>query len=1673
MKSKPLKPKALDCGSLLPLSVGSPAATGTSIGSVTLVLRQQGCLEIAAACSRSPRWLRHGGLTLARLCLASALLCTTAIGATKTWDGGAASANWSDAPNWNADGVPTSSDAVVLDNSTANPLPQLSAQSGGNCGTLTIDGVISTTFLNYGGATPLVTNLYGASVNAANTGPLINVTANAPSLVSANKVNFQLRTNGALFVAAGKALSLSNSPISQNGTRALTKSGAGTVQFSGSGSQVTFTGGLNMAEGTWNAGTDTLDLPTGGVITFTNASGVAATITSSNSHSIGGLAGGNASSEIYATGATGLTITGAAVTTFSGRIRGATKLNYAGTGTLTLNGNSTTTGAVAVNSGTLVLGASGSLSSVPSIAVASGATFHVSAITAGFTVGNGKSFSGSGTLNGKLTAESGSHISPGVSGVGTLTISNGFTLNAGATLAMELNGSASHDSLFVTGGNVSLAGTLDTTLGYVAAIGDTFYLVKNNGSGTTSGTLSGIGDGGKIDVGGKWWRVSFTSSFGGTGFAIGGTGNDVAIQRINDPSPSGPSVSLTGATNAAVVPLSFTWNDNATNETGYRVYRVLSDGSLELATTLAANATSFGEMGSNYTSHTYAVQAFNAAGPLGDLTFSSPFQAGTSYAERHDAMLDYLSTVVPNLGQFAAGPHRIGRTGFWCATGRLLRGDNATGISYISTAVEDANAESANAGFSMWPGMDAYLRWNHLFPQSLKDRYQQVYVGADAYNNGSTPNQRFMLAVASFLANEVWGPTVNSASSAANGVGGASGRDFILHILNKTPFDNHEEHNSHHYLTYTLSAIETLAQFAQDAEVRNKARMVVNWSFAEAAGYMHNGRWAVSSTRGRASLQQNDYSNTGWTWLLAFGGPAPASYFDSFATAPFLAPQFPSLEPEILAAGQQRTQSFRRRSLAQRYLAGGDVAYFKQSWVTPGYTLWSQVEGDVTYNADGSLNLLDVNTAGIQDGYQGNRWGLAWDSPPGNDAMITITTPTTYSGTTSGISVWEDTLQHEGTVIAVYNMPVGGGGSTGNNGNWANEYIKGDIPNGYLAYIDQSDALGRIFLHYDSILVSIQLTDTFGNYVGSPGFQYTCNKQGVIVETAAPSEYPQATAADLLEAFRSDILAKTITDKTGINDAAPRLIYTNRHGDVLELTFGLAGKINGLTVDYQSWPMLEDPLMYQSQNGHLHHFGTNRVMTSNFYNWTGITNTRPVISSNTTVPAVAASAVDVDLSLRAQDLETADAQLAFAVSNAIGGTVSLLPDGNTARFTPMAGSSGAAAFDFTARDRGLHPKVVWHYDFETSNTNDAGGQARHATQSLVGTGAAASQSDTPALLGGNSTKSIRLTETTTNAAKLSRLVTRANLEMSNGSWTFGTWFKRASRTTDDFLFYIGTGDGFSGNGDELQLRCPANSDTLRLEHYNAANAGDLTLISPGTAVQNVWHHAAITFVKTADNTGTVRLYLNGVQVGTPTNVTWALRQDVALVLGGITSTSSTVASRYFNGWLDDSALFRGAFTATEVAALANQSIATFSGLSVTTTVPLSVLTPIEQWRQQYFGSTTNIGNAADLFDANKDGESNLLEFATGQNPHAATRVAMGIVKNGATLDFTYTRAKAALADGVTFNVEWTDTLAAGSWSSVGMFEQTLTDNGTVQTVKATLMAGSAPHRFFHLKISKL
>ena len=97
-----------------------------------------------------------------------------------------------------------------------------------------------------------------------------------------------------------------------------------------------------------------------------------------------------------------------------------------------------------------------------------------------------------------------------------------------------------------------------------------------------------------------------------------------------------------------------------------------------------------------------------------------------------------------------------------------------------------------------------------------------------------------------------------------------------------------------------------------------------------------------------------------------------------------------------------------------------------------------------------------------------------------------------------------------------------------------------------------------------------------------------------------------------------------------------------------------------------------------------------------------------------------------------------------------------------------------------------------------------------------------------------------------------------------------------------------------------------------------------------------------------------------------------------------------------------------------------------------------------------------------------------MEFATGQNPNATTSAKPTVVRNGGTLEVSYTRSLAALADGVTFTVEWSDTLAPGSWSATGVSAPTiLSDNGVTQQIKVTIPTGiGVTRRFVRLNVTR-
>lgn len=120
------------------------------------------------------------------------------------------------------------------------------------------------------------------------------------------------------------------------------------------------------------------------------------------------------------------------------------------------------------------------------------------------------------------------------------------------------------------------------------------------------------------------------------------------------------------------------------------------------------------------------------------------------------------------------------------------------------------------------------------------------------------------------------------------------------------------------------------------------------------------------------------------------------------------------------------------------------------------------------------------------------------------------------------------------------------------------------------------------------------------------------------------------------------------------------------------------------------------------------------------------------------------------------------------------------------------------------------------------------------------------------------------------------------------------------------------------------------------------------------------------------------------------------------------------------------------------------------------------------WQVQYLGVNGTSGGPA--LDPDHDGIPNALEYALNLNPALTSSLPATFSPSGGGWEYVYTRSKAAVTGGMQFQVEWSETLLAAGWSGSGVTEEILSDNGTVQQVKATIPAGSLGRRFARLRV---
>lgn len=154
-----------------------------------------------------------------------------------------------------------------------------------------------------------------------------------------------------------------------------------------------------------------------------------------------------------------ISVEGSALT-LNGPIGGPGSLNKILTSPLYLYGANTYAGSTFINSGTLAIVGSGSIANTTNINIAAGALLDVSGMNGGgMTLAEGQALTGSGSVNGNVTASSGATLMP-LAPFGTLSFSNELTLAAGSYSVIGISKSPTTNSQVRALGNLVYGGTL-------------------------------------------------------------------------------------------------------------------------------------------------------------------------------------------------------------------------------------------------------------------------------------------------------------------------------------------------------------------------------------------------------------------------------------------------------------------------------------------------------------------------------------------------------------------------------------------------------------------------------------------------------------------------------------------------------------------------------------------------------------------------------------------------------------------------------------------------------------------------------------------------------------------------------------------------------------------------------------------------------------------------------------------------------------------------------------------------------------------------------------------------------------------------------------------------------------------------------------------------------------
>ncbi|MDZ7269499.1 MAG: hypothetical protein ONB48_18950 [candidate division KSB1 bacterium] len=558
-----------------------------------------------------------------------------------------------------------------------------------------------------------------------------------------------------------------------------------------------------------------------------------------------------------------------------------------------------------------------------------------------------------------------------------------------------------------------------------------------------------------------------------------------------------------------------------------------------------------------------------------------------AYQMRADSLIRYYAHATP-AGDFSRG-------GYLEIAARLHRNED---MPWVLARLDSLMQKPAGDMFWMYPFLTVTYVGRHKLPPAYQQRMREMWRTYHPYR-GDTENHWAMYYTALYLITQMYpdepgGRWFNGRSSQESF---AEAREYLLEWMDLTTTIGQGEYDSPDYFGVFVVPMAQLYAWAEEAEMKQRAAMMLDWLLADFAVDNLNGLYtgAHSRTYPKPVKEQWRVGATAFAWLLWGNTP----FYPSGEAAILALSGYQP--PEILyniATDRERPCIHRERKRTRHRIRFSEVKnapVYKYSYMRKEYALGSSQGGllqpiqqhtwDLTWAVEdprGKHNTFFT----IHPYSSPLELGMYFAEHLGPITELVVRSKTTYDSPDklTGGSPNEQVFQHEDALITLCDIPPGTRFS-----HFVGFFSK-DLAR------REEDPSGWIFAQGGEALIACHPLATYEWQKDEDGDWRLISralKNGAVVQIAPAGDFAS------FEAFKRAVRALPLQATTR---PRPGVRFTSLRGAQMEFTYGEIPRVNGVAVDYENWPLFDGPFLHADKGSRkleLRHGRLRRVLDFN------------------------------------------------------------------------------------------------------------------------------------------------------------------------------------------------------------------------------------------------------------------------------------------------------------------------------------------------------------------------------------------------------------------------------------------------------------------------------------------